>query len=224
MGPERRRFGRENSAVVLVDGVTGDPDAAVDLAAALAPFPAVRGNYYPGLRRVIADADLEAMAYVRRVLEAAAPYIAGGFDCNRFDLLEASFSMVTTPPESLVAAQRGAHFDSVDPDYLAVMHYLTDTAGTAFYRQRSTGIERVSAANLNAFVAHARQQSESVSGYLADSDAAFEQIGFVEGVADRLVIYQGCLLHSGLIASDQTFSPDPRQGRLTANFFVQLRR
>jgi hypothetical protein len=39
-----------------------------------------------------------------------------------------------------------------------------------------------------------------------------------------LIIYQGRMLHSGLIPADATLDPDPRRGRLTANFFVQLRR
>ena len=38
---------------------------------------------------------------------------------------------------------------------------------------------------------------------------------------DRLIIYQGSLLHSGIIPAGMNFSPDPREGRLTANFFVR---
>ena len=44
--------------------------------------------------------------------------------------------------------------------------------------------------------------------------------GIVEGVADRLVIYRGSLLHSGIIAPGTPLSADPRHGRLTANLFV----
>ena len=65
-----------------------------------------------------------------------------GGDVEGFDWIEGSFSMVTAPPASLSPAQRAPHFDAVDPGYLAVLHYLSDTSGsgTAFYRQRSTGI------------------------------------------------------------------------------------
>jgi hypothetical protein len=34
------------------------------------------------------------------------------------------------------------------------------------------------------------------------------------------VIYHGNLLHSGIIPPDMSFSADPREGRLTANFFL----
>ena len=38
------------------------------------------------------------------------------------------------------------------------------------------------------------------------------------------MIYQGALLHSGIIPADMAFSDDPRRGRLTANFFVKAHR
>jgi hypothetical protein len=59
------------------------------------------------------------------------------------------------------------------------------------------------------------------SGYIHGSDPFFEQIGAVEAVPDRLIIYQGSLLHSGIIPGGMSFSADPREGRLTANIFVR---
>ena len=58
-------------------------------------------------------------------------------------------------------------------------------------------------------------------GYVTGSNAEYEQIGLVEAVPDRLVIYQGALLHSGLIPPDMVFSDDPARGRLTANLFIR---
>lgn len=52
------------------------------------------------------------------------------------------------------------------------------------------------------------------------SDEIFEQIGSVEAVPDRLIIYHGSLLHSGIVPQGMTFSADPRLGRLTANIFI----
>ena len=59
------------------------------------------------------------------------------------------------------------------------------------------------------------------SGYIAGSNQFFEQIGAVEAVPDRLIIYQGSLLHSGIVPQDMPLTGDPRQGRLTANIFVR---
>jgi hypothetical protein len=221
MKPELRRVGESQSPVVVLDGFSGAPGDIVETAAALAPFEASRGTYYPGLRRIITPADRAANAYVEHMLEAAAPFIGGAFDFDRFDLLEASFSMVTASPDALSPVQRAPHFDSTDPGYLALLHYLADTPGTAFYRQRSTGIEIVDDGNVDRFVAAARAESAAMTGYVRQSGTYFEQIGVVEGLADRLVIYRGNMLHSGIIPEDMDFSSDPRRGRLTANIFIR---
>ena len=223
MKPELRRVGEAQSPVVVVDDFTGRVDEVVDLAVAMAPFPSSSGTYYPGLRRPIAVGDA-AYDYVERLLEAAAPFIGGGFDVDTFELLEASFSMVTTPPGALDPAQRAPHFDSTDPDYLALLHYLGDTPGTAFFRQCATGIELVDDRNVDQFVATARRVNGDLSGYTFGSNRHYEQIGRIEGVRDRLAIYRGSMLHSGIIPPDMTFSADPRLGRLTANIFIKGRR
>lgn len=226
MTPELRRIGSHASPVVVIDGFSGGVDRIVDIAAALAPFPSTRKNFYPGVRRVIGGADGEAWDYVVRTMQAVSPFVGGGFDADGFDLIEASFSIVTAHPETLQAAQRAPHFDSVDPDYIAILHYLGGVAGsgTAFYRQRSTGIERVDAANLDAFISAARRESPALAGYTSSSNRFFEQLAVVDAVPDRLVIYQGALLHSGIIPGEMSFSADPRDGRLTANFFVKATR
>ncbi|MBW8910725.1 MAG: hypothetical protein JF564_02235, partial [Sphingomonas sp.] len=112
------------------------------------------------------------------------------------------------------------HFDSTNPADLALLHYLSDTPGTAFYRHRPTGIERVDDVNLDRFLSYAQPAAAAAEGYIHGSDPHYEQIGMVEGVADRLVIYQGSLLHCGIIPPGLALSSDPRRGRLTANLFV----
>ena len=225
--PELRRFGSSCSAVVVIDAFSGDADAVVRLADAVAPFPpADASSYYPGVRRIIDERDEAAFAYARRTCENAGPYIAGAFDVDEFKLLEASFSIVSLPPGELSPAQRAPHFDSTDQNYFALLHYLCvpPGSGTAFYRQRSTGIERVTDNNVEAFVLAAKSEAAALaadSGYIRGSDEFFEQIGSVDAIPDRLVIYQGSLLHSGIIPSAMTFSADPRKGRLTANLFLK---
>ena len=227
MKPELRRVGSMQSPVVVIDEFSGAAEEVASIADSLAPFPPVgNANYYPGLRRFIGRGDAEANAYVERLCERAAQFIAGAFDVDGFDLLEASFSMVTAKPTELRAAQRAPHFDSTDQKYLALLHYLRvpEGSGTAFYRQRSTGIERVTEANIAKFMTTADAQAAMLpwdSGYIAGSDQFYEQIGAVEGVKDRLIIYQGSLLHSGIIPQGMNFSADPREGRLTANIFVR---
>jgi len=72
MKPSLHRFGEGQHPVVVVDDFTGNVAAIREIAAALAPFPANQGNYYPGLRRFIMPADTEAFAYAHGLLREAA--------------------------------------------------------------------------------------------------------------------------------------------------------
>lgn len=223
--PELRRFGETQSAVVVIDRFSGDLERILDIAEALAPYPP-HSTYYPGVRRVIMPADKAADNYARETCERAGQFIAGAFDIDDFDLVEASFSMVTADPRALSRPQRAPHFDTTGQKDLALLHYLhvPPGTGTAFYRQRSTGIERVTEANLGEFVRTAKADAAKLPadcGYIHGSDQYYEQIGAVEALPDRLIIYQGSLLHSGIIPRDMRFSAEPREGRLTANLFVK---
>jgi len=226
MKPQLLRLGRTQSPVVVIDEFTGTLDKVRKLADELAPFPRIEGNYYPGLRRFIVEQDLAAHAYAQSVCEQAAPFVGGAFDVQSFDLQEASFSLVTTPPDQLQPVQKAPHFDVPDQNVLAVLHYLRvpPGSGTAFYRHRATGIERVTSRNVGSYVAAAARELPRVAaahGYIIGSDDRYEQIGSVEAVPDRVVIYHASLLHSGIIPPGMPFSADPREGRLTANFFLK---
>ena len=224
MKPELLTVGESQSRIVVIDDFSGHVEEIRALAKAMAPFPVERTTRYPGVRRHILPKD-KAFSYVAETMEACAQFIGGTYDFDSFRLEEASFSMVTTAPSQLVTPQKIPHFDQTDPNYLAVLHYLSDTpnTGTAFYRQISTGIEQVTAANCETFLtaAKAEAEQEPPTGYILGSSPRFEQIGFVAAVPDRLIIYQGALLHSGIIPRTMTFSDDPLTGRLTGNMFVR---
>jgi hypothetical protein len=226
--PQLQRVGNSQSPVVIVDDFSGSAEDIARLADELAPFPLIEGNYYPGVRRVIAEADEAAYNYVFATCRGAAPFIGGAFEVNGFDLIEGSFSVVSLQPHELQAVQRAPHFDSTDQALLAGLHYLRvpPGSGTAFFRHRATGIERITDANLDVYVSAARAESAKLppdSGYIAGSNEFYEQIAFVEAVPDRLILYHGSLLHSGIVPEGMSLSADPREGRLTANFFLRGR-
>jgi hypothetical protein len=223
--PEVRRLGNTQTPVVVIDDFSRSLEHILEIAEELAPYPR-HSNLYPGLRRIFTAADTAANAYVQETCEQAAPFIADAFDINVFDLVEASFSMVTLKPTELIQSQRAPHFDTTNQKDLALLHYLRapPNSGTAFFRQRATGIERVTELNVSVYVPVAEVQIPQMppnSGYFRGSDEFFEQIGAVEAVPDRMVIFQGSLLHSGIIPPDMPLTGDPRQGRLTANIFVR---
>ena len=62
-------------------------------------------------------------------------------------MISAGYSIVTTRPAELTPIQRLPHFDGLEPERIALLHYLSgaEQGGTAFYRHRSTGYETITA-------------------------------------------------------------------------------
>ena len=60
------------------------------------------------------------------------------------------------------------------------------------------------------------------AGYITSSTDHYEIIDEFEYRTNRLVIYPGNLLHSGLVRPDRDINPDPSRGRLTANLFIDF--
>ena len=108
MKSELRRFGKSQTPVVVIDEFSGSLERILQIAEELAPYPR-HTNYYPGLRRIFTAADTAANAYAEETCGRAAQFIADAFDIDVFDLVEASFSMVTLKPTELTPPQRAPH-------------------------------------------------------------------------------------------------------------------
>jgi hypothetical protein len=220
-----RRVGDEGEPVMVVDGVMRAPTALVDYAAGETfATPPGGENFYPGL---LAPAPLE---YVGALCRALAPAIIEAFELEDVTLAGATcnYSLVTLPPERLNTAQRLPHVDTEDPLQFAVLHYLCDApfGGTAFYRHRATGFETLRperVARYKAVLAEELGASPPPPAYINGDTAQHERIGEVAAKFDRVAVYRSRLLHSGLIAPDAPLSGDPRNGRLTANVFLNFR-
>lgn len=216
-----RRIGLERQPVAIVDHFHPDP-AGLRAFAAGAQFEPGR-RQYPGIRAAL-PAD-----YFQAVRPALAQVLAGVFGHRgAVALLDASFSIVTTPPDALSVQQRLPHFDAVEPDRIALVHYLgreEEAGGTAFYRHRSSGFETIDAARAPTYLDAVRAEVASAPpppAYINGSTPSFEQISTVDARPSRAVIYRSALLHSGRIPATATFSADPLQGRLTVTAFLAL--
>lgn len=219
------KVGQEATPVLVIDRFVADPDGLVDIAEKCAPFPHVSGHFYPGLRRKFEADDYEAVAYVNSVCNALAPALERIYGVRTFKVGEASFSLVTTPPDQLHPLQSVPHFDTVDASVFALVHYLfrAPFGGTGFYRHDRSGFELLTKDRLPAFT-DARGMDLADQGlpigYHSGSRNGFSEIGAVEGLYNRAVLYPGCLLHSGLVNETQALSARPKSGRLTANVFL----
>lgn len=216
------RIGHEREPIVIIDGFSSNPAALVEHAAGLSY--ARLGPHYPGIRAPA------VAAYLAERMDLLQAVLANVFGAARgADLTECNYSIVTTPPQALLPMQRLPHFDSTEPENLAVLHYLCgpEDGGTAFYRHRSTGFETISTSRLEDYTEILEQEvqgrSRPQAEYVRADTALFEQTFRVDAAFNRLVIYRGWSLHSGAIPPDLSFSPDPRKGRLTVNTFLRAR-
>lgn len=137
------------------------------------------------------------------------------------------FSLVTTPPTDLVPLQRIPHYDrSSNGKVIGIMHYLLgkESGGTAFYRHRRTGLELISDEMIPAYERAIEEDNAELGlppkQYCYGDSDRYELIGEVESRPDRLILYPGRMLHSGVISQPDALSSDPRKGRLTINMFL----
>ena len=211
--------GHERQPVIVIDGFVPEPQALIDEAAALEY--ATIGVHYPGLRSPVPAARL------RSFLPQIVDLVCSTFDCgSQLQVLEAYYSLVTTRPTALTPIQRLPHFDGLERERIALLHFLsTDhSSGTAFYRHRSTGFESVDALRYPQFSA-AVARDAALHGlpqpaYISADTPMYEQIAHFEGSFNRALIYRGHVLHCALLPEAISYSPDPRAGRLTVNTFL----
>jgi hypothetical protein len=212
-----RRIGAEGQAIAIVDGFHPDPDS-LRAAAVAAAFEPGR-HHYPGIRAAL-PAD-----YFAQVRPALVPVLREVLGVAGVELLDASFSIVTTPRGELGIEQRLPHIDAVQPGRIALVHYLAREGGdgTGFFRHRATGFETIDATRCAGYLATLNAELRAdppTAAYPFGDTALFERIAHVEARYNRAVIYRSALLHSGAIMPEAALDPDPAAGRLTVTAFL----
>jgi hypothetical protein len=213
---------------LVIDDVLLDPDRLVQFAAdQRADFNSVDFSYYPGIYRM-APADL-----TERLADHFRLQARRRFDARRCLEAICRYSIVTMPPQALRPIQWLCHRDDVGLDaglsmQASVLYLFRDPelGGTGFY------VPKRSSADTGGLFADARLDSPSVfatkygllPGYMHESNAWFRRIGGIAAKWNRLIIYDGGMLHASDIAAPDRLSADPRSGRLTLNGFFTCRR
>lgn len=216
--------GRENTPLLVIDNFIQDAHSLVAFCEANTSFSKV-DNYYPGLRMAAPSMYIYAInKYLAELLSnifgLTQDKIAGG---------KALYSMVVTPPEQLEINQCLPHVDSYMSGDLACVHYLCDKekGGTSLYRHRKTGYEKITSANVEHYkqtVVDEGALTVEKKSYMNGSNNYFEQIAEIDAMFNRMVVYPSNILHSGNIAADFSFDPNPAKGRLTLNSFIYCKR
>lgn len=216
-------IGPQRQPIIVIDNFHRDIEYIIEYVKRSEFHPSI--NFYPGVRAELCDAY---WSHDQVMLCQGA--ITQAFNISgKIELLDASFSMVTTQPEHLDPLQSLPHCDAYQPRHIALVHYLSPNfpGGTAFFRHRSTELQTVSEQNRAAYF-KALQSELDRDGpppreYVRGDTELFEQIHEVESRFNRAVLYRGQQLHSGVIDPSARLSADPSTGRLTVTAFMRLR-
>jgi hypothetical protein len=216
-------FGAEQQPYIQVDSFVSDPGSLREYCIRNAAFE-VADNFYPGVRMAV------PLIYTAALAKTFSSYIQQLFQFNPRNVKKAvsAYSIVNFKPEQLSLMQRIPHFDAPSKHSFAAVHYLfeDDTSGTALYRHRNTGYEFVDSERYEGYLERIKEEFPSPAhypqGYIQGDTDQFEQIGAFPSKYNRLVMYRGSSLHSGMIGPDYNFDSSPETGRLTITTFVEF--
>lgn len=214
-------IGHEAQPLAVLDDFAVDPDALRAFAASGRFGPG--RQHYPGIRANLPEPYLAAQ------LPAIRAVIAEIFgQAGPVDVVDASFSIVSTPPAALTVSQRLPHVDAFGADRIALVHYLSPDGGdgTSFYRHRATGFETITEARRDIFFRHLdtelRHGGPPEAAYVNGDTPLFTCVHATKARYNRALLYRSWNLHSGAIAGDAALSSDPREGRLTVTAFLRI--
>lgn len=213
-------IGTEAQPLVILDDFAPDPDRLRSFAQAADFTPAL--NHFPGVRAALPAAYLATQLPI--IAAAAKAFGRTG----PITVVDASFSIVSTPAPDLTIPQRLPHIDAFTEDRIALVHYLSpeDGDGTAFFRHRSTGFETVDETRRDLFFRHLdiemRHGGVPPPEYVLGDTPLFECLRTEPARYNRALLYRSWNLHSGAISSDNLLAADPGAGRLTVTGFLSI--
>lgn len=218
-------IGQEKTPVIIIDDYALCLKQTINYAIEHSKFEADKDTYYPGIRSPL------PRDYVIACLK---PLMQGLYKIYSIpenlqpNPKDNCFSLITTEPENLSLLQTLPHFDTYNPYFFAVLHYLDKGAhgGTGIFRHIPTHYERISEERSGHYLSAAEDflaKSKMLPlGYCVTSSDHYELFHQIEYRPNRLVIYPGNLLHSTLVNIDTDLSSNPEEGRLTANMFIEF--
>lgn len=216
------RVGREQKPVLVVDNFIDRAELLIDIAERYCHFQNPT-YFYPGPQALVPG------FYPETINQRLGALICTtfGLPANAISRTDSLFAMVLKPPQHLAPSQSRPHVDCTSRSQLAAVHYLCgpEQGGTSLYRHRATGFEEIDGAKSDLLDQYLLEEEQDLSWqrkYINGSNQHYERIASYEAMFNRIVIYHGNILHSGNIASDFPFEPDPRRGRLTITSFIHI--
>ncbi|RYY76909.1 MAG: hypothetical protein EOO52_05295 [Gammaproteobacteria bacterium] len=212
--------GNEKVPTLVVDNFLNDPQMLIKYCIDTNSFNNA-DSFYPGLRMPAPELYIHAIRhYLGDLIEEIFGLKKDAWRGGR-----SVYSMVVTPPRQMKDRQCVPHVDSFNKSDLACVHYLCGATkgGTSLYRHRKTGYEIINDGRIARYNQVAIEEgilNVTPKSYMNGSNKFFEQIACVDALFNRFVMYPANVLHSGNIAPDFDFDPNPNTGRLTLNSFI----
>lgn len=223
---EHVRFSNASSCFV-VDNALLDPEQLVRFAdERREQFRQVDFNAYPGI-------FLLTPTFGAGLLEFFNRHIRRLFDSRRVMQMHCRLSMVTLDPRTLRPYQRMCHRDMAALDarrsiQASILYLFKDAGlgGTSFYESARPPEETAELfSDASTLPTHAFDRKyPAQTGYMCGSNHYFDCVGTVPARWNRIIFYDGFVLHSGDIRAPQRLSGHPLSGRLTLNAFFSSRR
>jgi len=212
------RFGQEREPVVIIDDFSRDLHRLIAVGRRARYAPA---QGYPGVRSPLDPNYLSTQGALLTEILSTEFALSG-----QIAIESCTFSVVTTAADALAPAQRIPHYDSPESNLIAVVQYTSkDAGGTAFYRHKRTGFETVNPERVAEYRAAIGEDDRTFGtppeGYFYGANDRYELIGEIEAKPDRLILYRGRVLHSGVIPIPPGLGITPETGRLTVTAFLQ---
>lgn len=223
--PQFEFIGNEQTPIIIIDDYIEQPQALINYANTQCNFSHDNQTQYPGIR-----AKLEKSL----VVDYLQPLIKGLYSVYKIDNRlkpipkDNYFSLITTPESRLTKVQTMPHFDTNDPNLIAIIHYIGngEHGGIGFFRHKETGYELIDHQHREKYLLMSQKKlstSFSDTHYCTEKNADFECYKSIKYKPNRLIVFPGYLLHSSLVNPESDINSDPLTGRLTANMFVQFK-
>lgn len=226
--PYLSHVGNEKTPVFILDNFLENLNEDLLQGVDKLPFDDA-STYYPGIRAKLPE------EYIVAVAQAVVPLLTQIYKIPptyKLGFFDSYYSLVTQSPKALSVEQQIPHFDGTEDFRFALLHYLnpslnpTQHGGTAFFRHNPTGAERILETNVDQYLSSVSEYFDCHGApkgkYIDNSDHQFNKIGEIPYVQNRMAMYPGNLLHSGIINPSIDIDPNPITGRLTANIFINF--
>lgn len=224
--PQIKLIGKHKTPIIIIDDYATNLDEIVSQIIQKSCFKPDEVTNYPGIRSPIPKGLV--VGYLKPLMKAL-------YGIYKFpDTAEPApkdnyFSLITTMPNDVSAMQSWPHFDTPNPNLIAVIHYLDKRShgGTAFFKHKKSGLERIDNSNKDYFYQCAddyfQLKNTNTFSYCNEHHSEFSCYQKIEYKPNRLIVFPGQLLHSTLVDLNTDLDPNPASGRLTANMFVAFK-